>query len=95
MPTLCMLTRILKQASSVGICFRIRVSNLRYRPDFNLISLRDSNAHENILLVSPLFTVRLETFLDIFPYHAVQRSHIIHTISNEIVLFLASCEANA
>jgi hypothetical protein len=69
-------------ASSVGICFRFHVSNLRYRPDFNLISLRDSNAHENILTVSPLFSVTLEIFIHVFPYHS-QRSHIIHTISNK------------
>lgn len=83
MPSPCLFCLTVPPVSSVGICFRFHVSNLRYRSDFNLISLRDSNAHENILTVPPPLTVRLQTFLDVFPYHITQRSHIIHTISNE------------
>jgi hypothetical protein len=81
--------------SSGGICFLFRISNLRYRQDFNLISLRDSNAHEDILTASLLSAVPPEIFLDIHPYHIPQQSRVFHTILHKNSSLLAKCTANA
>jgi len=89
----------LPSASSVEICFLLRISNLSYRPDFNLTSLRDSDAHEDILTVSSLFTIRPGILLDVFLHRIAHLRHIIYiyiyTISNKMVSLLENCVANA
>jgi hypothetical protein len=74
----------LPSASSVEICFLLRISNLSYRPDFNLTSLRDSDAHEDILTVSSLFTIRPGILLDVFLHRIAHLRHIIYIYIHDI-----------